>query len=575
MAFISDQRRKTTPQTTPQIRSEKSSCAIVIHRYENPDIVKLVNANITNDKQMAAKANADTAGNLKLKPTLTIRQDITRCAVTNDKSGVGGNFSVVIKRGKEYRNGKNTDKDVPYLRSINAGDWITIYMKRTEEITEKDLQSCTPESGLKMLGIIETVREIEVDDPGSAYPRLEFLISGRTFGKVFDSSIFFNPVINQSAMQTVLGADFLKDSSKIVRPLADNTPDAVVSRIAKFYLAGAGTTRSTANENWYVPKSVSQLFKGGAQSKKAGKSFVDLLDMSRVGLHRYVRNRFASARKLPGVALIKALPTSGTVWSVMQFLQNSSVNEMFTELVVDAQGRLQPGLTLRQMPFSNKANHETNVFAANQRYGGAAVKDAAGSDKTYFVDLPQLSIVSTDIRQKNIGKSDHERINYVIVTPKILDSASLDFAFVAGSNPPSVQRYGLKILQTQTSYVLASTQNQSDGIKNYCSRVVSLLEDWFFLTHNLFNGTLIIDGLDKFVEVGSNVYITDIKQLFHIEGYTHTYTISQTGVSEYTTELRVSRGQRLDNSKATFIGDSKVDNVPTTVVTGFVARGTK
>lgn len=577
MAIIKDLRRNVGKQTTPQIKSQKASCAVVIHRYQNPDIVKLVNVNITNDKQIAGQANSSSAGNLAVKSKLIIRQDIVRCSVTNDKSGVGGTFSITIKKGKEFKNGQNTKQDVEYLKAINSGDWITIYMKRTKEISDKDLESCAPDSGLKMLGIIENVRELEVDDPGSALPRLEFVITGRSFGKVFDTNIFFNPVINQAAMQTVLGVDFVKDSSGTVKPLSGNTPDSVIKRVSKFYLGGSGSARSQANENWYIPQSVAQLFKGNVKNKPLSKSFIDLLDYTRVGLHKYTRNKFSGVSSLPGVALIKALPTTGTVWAVMQFLQNQAANEMFTELVPDKNGRLQPGLVLRQMPFSNKAGQETNVFAANLRFRGGNTTDSAGSTKTYFTDLPRYNIVSSDIRQKNIGKSDHERINYVIVTPKILDSVSIDVAFVAGSNPPSIQRYGLKVFQTQTSYVLASSQNQSDGIKKYCARIVSLLEDWFFLCHNLFNGTIIMDGTDGFLEVGSNLYIKDIKQLYHIEGYSHTYTISPAGPSEYTTEVRVSRGQRFDAdvNRSSFIGDSLTSSEATTVVTSFVARGTK
>src|SRR5690606_538788 len=137
-----------------------------------------------------------------------------------------------------FKNGQNTNKDVEYLQSINPGDWITIYIKRIEEVSEKDIEANTSSSGLKMLGIIENVRQLEIDEPGSALPRLEFVITGRSFGKVFDTNIFFNPVVNQAAMQTILGVDFVKDSSGTIKPLAGNTPDAVIKKVAKFYLSG-------------------------------------------------------------------------------------------------------------------------------------------------------------------------------------------------------------------------------------------------------------------------------------------------------------------------------------------------
>jgi len=565
MALIDDKRRQTSKLTTPQVRSYKSSCAVVIHRYDNVDITKIVNINVTNDKQFAGKAQASASENLKPKSPLVIRQDIVQCLVNNDKSGIGGSFTVVVKKGKEFKNGQNTNKDVPYLKSINPGDWITIYMKRTKEISDKDLSSASSDSGLKMIGIIETVRQIEIDDANSGQPRLEFIISGRSFGKVFDTNVFANPVVNQAAIQQVLGADFLTGGpDKVIKPLADNTPDSVIRKLAQFYLGSRGVARRTANEAWYVPQSVAQLLKGNDKNKSVGRSFIDVLDLK------------TRIQPLPGAALFTTLPSTGTIWSILQFFQNQAANEMYTELVKDGQGNLKPALILRQVPFSNKRNQETSVFTANLKYTKSNAPDDASDFKSYFTDLPRLSIVSTDIRQKNIGKSDHERINYVIVTPRIFDATKLDFEFVAGSNPPSIQRYGLKTFQTETSYVLGGKVNNNDGIKSACSRIVSLLEDWFFLAHNLYNGTLLVDGVDGFVEAGSNLYIKDIQHLFHIEGYTHSYRITNSG-SEYTTEFRVSRGQRFDatSNLSSFIGDSNVDNDTNTVVTSFVARGTK
>jgi hypothetical protein len=101
-----------------------------------------------------------------------------------------------------------------------------------------------------------------------------------------------------------------------------------------------------------------------------------------------------------------------------------------------------------------------------------------------------------------------------------------------------------------------------------------LIQDWFFLSHNLYNGTIIVDGVDDFVEVGSNLYISDIKQLFHIEGYTHTYQIEADGRPVYESEFRVSRGQYFDESSnlAAFIGSNSKVKEATTVVTSYVTR---
>lgn len=580
MSFdILNSRRKDKSLTTPIIRGQRSSCAVAIHRYQNEDITRLININATNDKALGAGFNSNAANNLNTKPIMIIRQDIVRCTVSNSKNG-GGTFSLVLKRGKTFEQGTqasvNTNQNVDYLNAIQTGDWIMIYMKRSGEISFDDVQSSSPASGLKFLGIIENVRMLESDDPVRGTPKLEILVTGRSFAKVFDTNLFFNPTINKELIETVLGADFIVDSSKSVPALSRNTADQVMRRIINFYLRGRGAARSAANENWYVPISVAQVFKGFEKNKRLSKSFYDVLNLSRIGLHNYVKGVFRSTSVLPGVALIKALPSSGTIWSVMQFMQNSAVNELYTELVFNkTSNKIEPTVVHRQIPFSNKREHETNVFNAHSRFNrnNKANDIVSSSSKTFFIDLPKHTIVSADIKSKNIGKSDHERINYVIVVPKI-DSSNYDILFVAGSNPASIQRYGLKMFQAQTSYVLNSGSDNKAGIQTFCSRCVHLIQDWFFLAHNLYNGTITVQGLDDHIEVGNNLYISDIKQLFHIEAYTHVYVADPSGTVSYETDITVSRGQFFDESrnKAAFIASSNVKNEATTVVTSFLPK---
>lgn len=564
--------RQDKSRTTSILRQQRSSCVAVIHSYQQEDMTRLVPINFKNDQLLSNNFQKSSKGNLNVRNPLVIRQDIVRCAVTNNKGTPSGNFSLTIKRGNKIKNGVNTSDNVDYLRIIQPGDWIMIYMKKDGQIDDKDLANTKPSSGFKFLGIVENVRYLELDNPNNANPKLEILVTGQSFGKVFNTSVFFNPIVNQQTIQTILGLDYLTDSSKSKRFIDDNTADEVMRRIIRDYLGGKVVSRSSANDIWYIPQSVARVLKGQDKNKSLGKSVIDILNTKRIGIQNYNKGVLTRLTRMPGSALIKSLPSSGTIWSIMQFMQNGALNELYTEMLLDTNGTLQPGVVLRQMPFSNKPNHETNVFNAHNKYNKTnKITDfLAYNEKTYFIDLPKYDIVSSDIKQKNIGKSDHERINYVIVVPKI-DNVNFDILYTAGSNPASIQRYGLKAFQAQTSYVMSPN---TDGVKNYCSRAVSLLQDWFFLSHNLYNGTIITDGRNDFVEIGNNLYISDIKQLFHIEGYTHTFQISPTGDPLYETEFRVSRGQFFDpsGSKAAFISSNTDINDVTTVVTSFVPR---
>lgn len=564
----------STPNTTAILRSQRASCVVQIFRYDNVDITKLVSLNASNEKSLVG-ANKPSSGNLNTRQPVIIKNDIIRCSINKNKGAASGNFTLVLKKGKQVQNGQTLQASIDYTQALHPGDWIAIYMKKNGDISDSDLGKITSDSGFKFLGIIENVRFVEVDGPERGQPRLEYVITGRDFGKVFETSLFFNPQVNKETIETVLGAKFLTDSSGIIKPIGGNTPDVVMKKVIKFFMGGEGTSTSGANDNWYIPRNLGTKFNPSLQKKSNGVSFIDILSLSNIGMHQYMAGRpqyvttkdGPGFRSLSGATLIKALPSSGTIWSVMQFLQNEVVNELYTELLPDSQGKLRPSVVHRQVPFSNKKNQETNVLKAHSKYSKQAfpVKDE-GLAKTYFVDLPKHEIVSTDVKQKNVGKSDHERINYILIVPKI-DSSTFDLGYVAFSNIPSIQRYGLNPFQAQTSYIL----NQSDGIKTYLEDCGLLLQDWFFLSHNLYNGTIIVDGTDNHVPVGTNLYIKDDEQLFHIEGYTHQYQIVNDAVTEYTTEFRVSRGQIFTKTGISkFIGASQTPNDPTTVAVSFL-----
>jgi hypothetical protein len=557
---------RSTPKTTAIMRSQRASCVVQVFRFDELDIAKLISMNAANEKSLAG-VNKPAAGNLKTKSTLTIRNDIIRCNITHNKSSPSGTFSVVLKKGKQVSGGQNLQENIDYVQAVHPGDWIAIYMKKNGDISDSELNKTTADSGFKFLGIVENVRYVEVDSPDKGAPRLEYIITGRSFGKVFETSLFFNPQVNSQTIQTILGAKFLTNSPT---NLGGNNPGVVVKKLIEFFMGGGATKSSGANDNWYIPRGVALKFKSPKQVKSRGNSFSDILNTNQIGLHRYTGNKFRSAGPLPGAVLVKSLPSSGSIWAVMQFLNNSIINEMYTELVPDTDGKLKPAVVMRQLPFSNKRSHETSIIAAHQKYNTQGISDGK-FEKTYFVDLPRHEIVSSDIIQKNIGKSEHERLNYAIVTPKI-DSNTFDVGYVASSNIPSVQRYGLKVFQGQTSYVLSQSVDGAgkDGIRNYCEECVKLIQDWFFMSHNLYNGTIIVDGLDTHVPVGTNLYVKDDKQLFHIEGYTHNYEIADGANTAYTTEFRVSRGQTFNGQVAKFIGVSRTPNDPTTVAVSFL-----
>jgi len=559
---------KTT--ATSITTQQRSTCNVVIYRWDNTDITKIMNFNVAQEKSLAGKGKFSTKGNLNRKSTVLIRNDVIRCNISKNKVGSSGTFSLTLKKGKVVLNDEVLPADINYLDVIHSGDWIMIYMKKKGKISKEELFSTLPSSGLKFIGIVENVRLVEVDDPERGAPRLEYLVTGRDFGKIFDSSIYFNPqAIDQQSLESMLGISFLKDSTDVLKSTGSRknfdkfTPDFVMQRLLSFYLGGKLDQLNVTHQTWYVPPLIGNVLRPKKKVRSAGLSFYDILDTSKIGLHKYKNGKFEGVSSLPGSAAIFSLPSSGTVWAVLDYLKNGVTNELFTELTLGTDGHLKPSLVLRQYPFSNKVGPPkfagTNPFSHSGLAGFKWRSMPRDSQKTFFVDLPRYEIVSSEIRQKNVGKTDFERINHVTVVPRS-EIAALDIAYVSSMNIPSIQRYGLKSFQAQTPYVL----NSQLGTQKACQFFTDLVVDWFFLAHHLYNGVITVDGVEEHVEVGTNLYIKDIEQLYHIEGYSHTFHIEPSGRITYNTEFRVSRGQKFSNNLSSFISNMEE---PTTITT--------
>ena len=555
MSFTINNKSRDKRKIKSITNSQRSSCAVVLYRYENPDIIKTEAANITNEKLFKGGV-ASAQGNLESRKRMVIDNDVVRVNIEKNKGSSSGSFSVVLKRGKR-ENGEElpSGPDVNYLKAINPGDWIMLYIKKSGKI---NTDSIKPDSGLRMIGIVENIRYIEKDQGDSAFPELTYVIQGRDFGKVFDMDIFFNPALNSDSIKQVLGVSFLEDISKSVKLKGKNpadgfSPDEVLKTAVDFYLGGTLDSQNRTNQNWYIPKLLASKF-FPSDRKIEGASFIDILDQEKLGIQKY-SNGNLSLNPLQGRQPITSLSSEGTVWSVLNFLSNPVLNELYTELT-DVNGILKPSIICRQMPFSIKprtAATESNcVLDRMAQYRGVSKLNSPVPEfnHTYFTELPRININSVKIIEKNVGKSDFERVNHVVVTPRDVTAQSMSELYASIVNIPSIQRYGLKSIRSQTSYAF-----EKDFTK-FCETCADLIVEWFFLSHLYYNGTIVIDGIDTHVEIGKNLYIEDIGQLYHIEGYSHTYEQEAGGRISFNTAFRVSRGQiLLDNNTTRFIDE--------------------
>jgi hypothetical protein len=107
----------------------------------------------------------------------------------------------------------------------------------------------------------------------------------------------------------------------------------------------------------------------------------------------------------------------------------------------------------------------------------------------------------------------------------------------------SIYRYGMKPLIRTSDFdaaILRGSRPQSPVWINY-------LNDWWSNLHLLFSGSIMTHGIEEHLAVGYNIQVED--KLFHIEGYTHSYSVnSENSTKFFRTSLQVSMGRHIDKN---------------------------
>lgn len=528
--------------TTPLLQGARPTCEAHFYRWAKAkaEVVEL-NAN--------SAFKGTFKNNSKERPVMVVNNDIVRATVQKDKASHAGNFTLVLKASKI---GKDSDtfskkEEIDYCAAVNPGDWVIIYMSKTSG-TRVD------KSNIKMLGIVERVQLEELDNAQTGTPSQVYVITGKDFGKVFETQLFFNPIMDSKTNQTLFGGEFLSDSSKVLSSSVVKTPDQIMKAIVSFFYGGAFAEANREHELWYIPPSLAAYFGVNIQTKSK-PSFIDIFDYKTlVGLHGGGGTVKAS---LPGEMLAKSFPTSGSIWSVMSFFSNAAINELFCDLEF-VNNSIRPSLIFRQLPYS--------VASGNLKIDTVVPE----TDRTFLHSLRRTTINSSILKRKAIAKADAERINHIVVIPRI--EAVEPRLYKSTINPISVQQYGLRSHVVEVSYA----QTKAESFEKYCAKCVSLLTEWFFNSEDYYSGVLSVEGLDTHVPVGTNIVLDDIGQLFHVEGYTHNYEQNPGGTISFTTDFSVIRGcsvnqtmlNRIETVQSTTVVKSILENIPKRVQDG-------
>jgi hypothetical protein len=246
------------------------------------------------------------------------------------------------------------------------------------------------------------------------------------------------------------------------------------------------------------------------------------------------QNTYLMKEDLTGEYRVLAMHFDGrSVWSILQTYINDPIDEMYTCMRVDKDGRIMPSLVCRQNPMSTK------WYADNGKW-----------PVTPFTDLPRWKIHTDLVIQEDVGRSNALRFNYLHLSGQDMTGTNTDennaINFVRNPpivDPADINRSGLRMFEKQLSANVNEGQynnNTSPGAKWQ-----EIMADILMGGHLKYTGTMTCKGIQEPICEGDNLEHDGV--IYHIERVTHSGSISPFGMKDFSTTFQLTNGLALEN----------------------------
>lgn len=475
-----------------------------------------------------------------------------------------------------------------YLQLIAPGDFIMSWIVNGSTALEdliakiKKLDPCNEyDSGLKFFGQVMSIQE-NYRIGANGLKNLRYSISASGFNQ-YNAQIFFSPFIVPKDATNEAGFLF---PQLVFKNLGDNVVEKIYSdkngdqplsihrQLQIFHQLllgpGPGTIKNnpvkSVNGAFGVPDSVAKVF-GRDVSKSGVNTFADLSSVI-LGVQQFSdsqesawgplgpkfkladsvydkKSNDQSSRsygtywepeddnlKLKGRKALKISPTmGGTVYSMLQQLSNSTINEMYVTLRAEPtpDARILPTFVCRQLPFIIEPIEKLNNFPY-----------------TKYFDLPRFLIPKEIVTEYGLSRNDALRLNSTMVRqdcslsrPELqgmVDAIAIQYGnWSFDSN--DIRRNGMRFYQVKVDQDLVALDDKKakNVIRDYTAFISSIISN----QHLKYTGTIQTFGIFDPICIGENLEFNDI--VFHIESVNHVYQI-QNGLPIFRTNFTLSHG---------------------------------
>lgn len=521
-------------------------------------------------QEKTSKTTLNTRELMEVKE-ISVKDDIIECQTTKAKGQVG-NFSVLLSSRINYKG------------ILHPGCWCILYMSNS---SIDQFPTANLDSGIKMLGIVRSVRRKEITNPETGVKTVRFLVSGDDFQSVFNTSIYINANLTEvekgrgdSASRALLlfGESRLNNFSS-PSDLAKVFVDSLLGRPG-FLNDTVSQTKLTrpgrAGQPFLVPSAVSDRVLGIGGTESIDNFFTGMVTFF---LQKNLMGRIQFTSDISS--------TTVTAWNLIKAFSNSFLNEFYADLLpvsVEPEGKLSrhtclgPSLVFRAIPFSKEKipgatgqilfldsikrsptgdidlghkipqRSSAQVFSRSREVDrkNRFVKNPGGIDTHFYISR---IIFDEEIMSLDVGKHDRERYNFFFIPPNysdpgntagemaLLHKLSRDPASI--TDFASIQRYGLRPYLNHCIYVTGKKPELISKIAK------DIWED----AHIFENGTVSLIGTHDFIPIGTNIVFQNRGWIGHVEAVNHVFQTDQgIGSKKFRTNVVFSRLQKLDGT---------------------------
>lgn len=464
-----------------------------------------------------------------------------------------------------------------WVSAITPGSWCVLLMSNSP-LTEADFQKVDPNK-LKMIGKIDTVR-VDTEAGSEGERKTMYYVSGVDWGHVFNNILYIDSnlarptdPINLGNSAAVAIQNLLFGEKGI--PKRFTTAASINALLETFgkdltgFSAAGGEINLLANAiyNFNMPQSMISYL---ALNNKNGfpvppptnvNSAINLIS----GALKTTEDSYTDTEESYGFIDPFSLQGAHSFWQVLIDNSNPTINEMIAEMRPSASGT-KLCLYNRIKPFAVRGSPYVTAVQAIP----GAIKVAS-----YFQNIKTHMLDSMTIKKVNAGTNWKDKYNFVEIKPQFQDERIMEAAiktYTQAFDVTAFQREGFRPLIFSTKHFPGPVfEGPSLTAASWAELRgwVQMLQAWYFDTHKMLNGTVIMTGIDGYIAVGDNIQFDaqlinsnknfNMNQkslplktyvLAHVENVSHSFSVDpNSGARTYTTTIQFVRGLIVDEGK--------------------------